>query len=138
MEAEYLKMKKLHLLEMRNHLSKTFGIVTTIADGSDGSLFGYGQDSEMDGEKIILWQRKRCGKSEEIHHILKADSPRACPPKDRSQRGMVEYRRSALNLHNLLKGLLLPEAYGKSRPKTIRFLLYTMAAKIVNHGRHTI
>lgn len=140
MEAEYPKMKKLHLLEMRGIIYKTFGIVTTIADGSDGSLFGYGQDSEMDGEKIILWQRKRCGKSEEIHHILKADLAGGHVPSKRFGANAAWWNIAvlALNLHNLLKGLLLPEAYGKSRPKTIRFLLYTMAAKIVNHGRHTI
>jgi len=41
----------------------------------------------------------------------------------------------ALNLHKLMKHRLLPEEYRKSRPKTIRFLLYTMVGKIVTHGR---
>ncbi|MDD3391208.1 MAG: hypothetical protein PHO98_07885 [Synergistaceae bacterium] len=44
----------------------------------------------------------------------------------------------ALNLHKLMKHRLLPEEYGKSRPKTIRFLLYTMVGKIVTHGRRTV
>ena len=140
MEEEYSKMKKLHLLEMKGTIYKTFGIVTTIADGSDGSLFGYGQGFEMDGEKIILWHRKRCGKSEEIHHILKADLAGGHVPSKRFGANAAWWNIAvlALNLHNLLKGLLLPEAYGKSRPKTVRFLLYTMAGKIVNHGRRTI
>ncbi len=140
MEAENPKIKKLHLLEMGGIIYKTFGIVTTIADGSDGSLFGYGEGSEMDGEKIILWHRKRCGKSEEIHHILKADLAGGHVPSKRFGANAAWWNIAvvALNLHNLLKGFLLPEAYGKSRPKTIRFLLYTMAGKIVNHGRRTM
>lgn len=140
MEEENPRIKKLHLLEMGGIIYKTFGIVTTIADGSDGSLFGYGQGSEMDGEKIILWHRKRCGKSEEIHHILKADLAGGHVPSKRFGANAAWWNIAvlALNLHNLLKGLLLPEAWGKSRPKTVRFLLYTMVGKIVNHGRRTI
>jgi hypothetical protein len=44
----------------------------------------------------------------------------------------------ALNLHNILKHFFLPEEYRKSRPRTLRFLLYTMAGKIVNHGRRIV
>ena len=140
MEAENSKIKKLHLLEMGGIIYKIFGIVTTIADGSDCSLFGYGQGSEMDGEKIILWHRKRCGKSEEIHHILKGDLAGGHVPSKRFGANAAWWNISvlALNLHNLLKGFLLPEAWGKSRPKTVRFLLYTMVGKIVSHGRRTI
>lgn len=140
MEDEREKVKKLHLLQMRKIIYKAFGIFTTIADGSDGNPFGYGQGSEMDGEKIILWHRKRCGKSEEIHHILKADLAGGHVPSKRFGANAAWWNISvlALNLHNLLKRLLLPEGYRKSRPKPVRFLLYTMGGKIVNHGRRII
>jgi len=139
MEEENPPLKKLHLLEMGGIIYKTFGIVTTIEDGTDGRFFGYGQGSEMDGEKIILWHRKRCGKSEEIHHILKSDLAGGHIPSKRFGANAAWWNISvlALNLHNLLKGLL-PEEFSKNRPKTVRFLLYTMSGKIVNHGRRTI
>jgi hypothetical protein len=39
---------------------------------------------------------------------------------------------------SVLKHILLPEDYGKSRPKSLRFLLYTMVGKIVTHGRRIV
>ena len=44
----------------------------------------------------------------------------------------------ALNLHTILKLFCLPEKYHKSRSQTLRFLLYTIAGKIVSHGRRIV
>jgi hypothetical protein len=119
---------------------RTRGIVTNIDDGEDGSLYGYGEGEPMDGEKIIQWQRRRCGKSEEAHHILKDELAGGHVPSGRFGANAAWWNISALalNLHNLLKRLLLPCTYRKSRPKTLRFLLYAMVCKIVRHGRGTI
>ena len=119
---------------------RTRGIVANIDDGEDGSLFGCEEGELMDGEKIIHWQRRRCGKSEEVHHILKEELGGGHVPSGRFGSNAAWWNMSvlALNLHNLLKRLLLPAVYKKSRPKTLRFLLYTMVCKIVSHGRRTI
>jgi hypothetical protein len=44
----------------------------------------------------------------------------------------------AFNLHTILKLNCLPEKHHKSRPRTLRFELYTMAGKVVCHGRRII
>ena len=125
---------------MKGRIYKTFGIVTNIEDGADGEIFGYGKGEPMDGEKIIRWQRKRSGKAEEIHHILKEELGGGHVPSKRFGANAAWWTIAvlALNLHNLLKHILLPEDYGKSRPKSLRFLLYTMVGKIVTHGRRTV
>ena len=56
-------------------------IDTTIEDGADGEIFGYGKGDPMDGEKIIRWRRKRSGKAEEIRHILKEELGMECTRK---------------------------------------------------------
>jgi hypothetical protein len=140
LEEEVPGVKKLHLLELKGRIYKTFGIVTNIEDGVDGETFGYGKGEPMDGEKIIRWQRKRSGKAEEIHHILKEELGGGHVPSKRFGANAAWWTIAvlALNLHNLMKRHLLPEEYGKSRPKSIRFLLYTMVGKIVTHGRRTV
>ena len=140
LEEEVPGVKKLHLLDLGGRVYKTFGIVTNIEDGVDGETFGYGKGEPMDGEKIIRWQRKRSGKAEEIHHILKDELGGGHVPSKRFGANAAWWTIAvlALNLHNLMKHRLLPEEYGKSRPKSLRFLLYTMVGKIVTHGRRTV
>ena len=129
-----------HTLALGDRTYKIRGIVSNIDDGDNGDIFGYSDGESMNGERIILWQRKRCGKSEEVHHILKGDLGGGHIPSKRFGANAAWWSISALalNLHNLLKRLLLPPAYRKSRPKTLRFLLYTMACKIVRHSRRTV
>ena len=140
LEEEIPEIKKLHLLDLGGRIYKTSGIVTNIEDGADGERFGYGKGEVMDGEKIILWQRKRSGKAEEIHHILKEELGGGHVPSKRFGANAAWWSIAvlALNVHNLVKRYLLPSEYGKSRPKSLRFLLYSMVGKIVNHGRRTV
>ena len=134
------KKKDERFMTLGGCIYRTRGIVTNIDDGEDGSRYGYGEGEPMDGEKIICWQRKRCGKAEEIHHILKEELAGRHVPSGNFGSNAAWWNISALalNLHNLLKRLLLPLVYGKSRPKTLRFLLYAMVCKIVSHSRRTI
>ncbi|OPZ40675.1 MAG: hypothetical protein BWY99_00560 [Synergistetes bacterium ADurb.BinA166] len=127
-------------MTLGGRIYRTRGIVSNIEDGEDGSLFGCFDGEAMDGERIIHWQRKRCGKSEEIHHILKDELGGGHVPSGSFGANAAWWNISALalNIHNLLKRLLLPAVYGRSRPRTLRFLLYTMVCKIVRHGGRTI
>ena len=134
------KKRDERFMTLGGRIYRTRGIVTNIDDGEDGSLYGYGEGEPMDGEKIIRWQRRRCGKSEETHHILKEELAGGHVPSGRFGANAAWWNISALalNLHNLLKRLLLPCTYRKSRPKTLKFLLYAMVCKIVSHSRRTI
>ena len=115
-------------------------MASNIEDGTDGKPFGFASGEKMDGRAIIEWQRRRCGKSEEIHHSLKEELAGGHVPSKRFGASAAWFNAAALalNLHAILKLRLLPEKYHKSRPKTLRFLLYTMAGKIVSHGRRVV
>ena len=45
-------------LELNRQRYKIFGIVTNI---------------DWEGEWLIVWQQERCGKSEEVHKVMKED-----------------------------------------------------------------
>jgi len=57
MERENEQVKRLHITEMKNLAYKVFGIVTNLR--------------EEDGGKIVVFHYERCGKSKEIHRILR-------------------------------------------------------------------
>ncbi len=48
-------------MEMQESRYKVFGIVTNITY------------TEMNGEEVIHWLHERCGKSEEVHAVMKED-----------------------------------------------------------------
>jgi hypothetical protein len=73
LEEENGRMKKLHLSEFGGGIYKLFGVASNIEDGIDGKPFGLASGEKMDGAAIITWQRKRCGKSEEVNHSLKEE-----------------------------------------------------------------
>jgi hypothetical protein len=73
LEAKSGKMRKLHLTRIGGRIYKLFGVASNIGDGTDGKPFGLNAGEKMDGRAIVEWQRKRCGKSEEIHHSLKEE-----------------------------------------------------------------
>lgn len=140
-EAENKRRKKLHLTRFEGKsVYKLFGIATNVEDGADGEAFGLAAGKEMDGRAIIEWQRKRCGKSEEVHHNLKEELAAGHVPSKYFGASAAWFNASALalNLHTLLKLSCLPKEYRKSRPRTLRFLLYTMAGKVVSHGRRVV
>jgi len=140
LEAKSDKVRKLHLTQFGGSICKLFGVASSIEDGADGKPFGLAAGGKMDGRAIIEWQRKRCGKSEEVHHILKEELAGGHVPSKYFGANAAWFNASALafNLHTILKLFFLPEEYRKSRPRTLRFLLYAMAGKIVNHGRRIV
>lgn len=140
LEAKSDKVRKLHLTQFGGSIYKLFGVASNIEDGADGESFGLAAGEKMDGRAIIEWRRKRCGKSEEVHHILKEELAGGHVPSKYFGANAAWFNAAALsfNLHTILKLFFLPEEYRKSRPRTLRFLLYTMAGKIVTHGRRIV
>ena len=92
---------------------KVFGIVTNIED--------------LDGGAIIRWHRERCGKSEEVHRILKYDLAG----------GHVISHRFGANAF-WWNVAVLPSEVRACRPSTLRFLFYTSVGRIVRHARRIV
>jgi len=136
-EKENPDLRRLHLTGMGTDIYKITAVATNIEDGTDGERYGLKTGETMDGGKIICWHRQRCGKSEELHHILKDNLAGGHIPSANFGANAAWWNISvlALNLHNILKNQILPKGFSQSRPKTLRFMLYTMAGRIVSHGR---
>ena len=126
LEGENERVKKLHLTELGGRLYKVFGIVTNIED--------------LDGGAIIRWHRERCGKSEEVHRILKYDLAGGHVISHRFGANAFWWNVAvlSLSLHSLLKRLLLPSEVRACRPSTLRFLFYTSVGRIVRHARRIV
>lgn len=127
-EEENENVKKLHLTDMYGNVYKVFGVVTNI------------DVEEMSAEEVILWHRGRCGKSEEVHHILKEElgGGHVISGKLGANAFWWNIAVLAMSLHSLLKRMVLHEGAKRIRPKTLRSFFYAMAGRVVHHARRLI
>jgi hypothetical protein len=125
-ERKNENLKKLHMIGMDGRAYKVYGIVT--------NMF------EIEASELVLLHHGRCGKPEEIHRILKDDLAGGHVISKRFGANAAYWNIAVLasSLHNILKNNFLPAACRKSRPKTLRFLFYTMAGQIVKHAHKII
>jgi len=123
MEGENEQLKRLHVTEMKNLAYKLFGIVTNL--------------QETDGGKIVEFHHERCGKSEEIHRILKDElgGGHVSSSKFGSQAAWWNIGVLSLSLLNLFKRNFLPEASHTFRPKAMRYRFFVMVGRFVRHAR---
>jgi hypothetical protein len=126
MEEANEKMKKLHLTEMAGEVYKVFGMVTNIL--------------ERDGGELVLWHHARCGKSEEVHRILKNEiaGGHVASRKFGANAAWWNIAVLAFSLLNLFKRNFLPKECHKSRPKSLRFHFFATIGRIVKHARHKV
>ena len=126
MEEENEKLKKLHLMELKDGVYKVFGMVTNMFD--------------RDGGELVVWHHERCGKSEEVHRILKNEMAggHVASRKFGANAAWWNIAVMALSLHNLFKHYFLPSECGNKRPKTLRFHFFVTLGRIVNHARKKI
>jgi hypothetical protein len=125
-EEKNENLKKLHMTSMNGRVYKVYGIVTNML--------------EMETSELVLLHHGRCGKSEEIHRILKDDLAGGHVISKRFGASAAFWNIAVLasSLHNILKNNFLPAPCRKSRPKTLRFLFYTMAGQIVSHAHKLV
>jgi hypothetical protein len=126
MERENEQIKRLHLTEMKGLVYKVFGIVTN--------------KQEEDGSKIIEFHHGRCGKSEEIHLILKDElgGGHVASGKFGVEAAWWNISAMALSLLNLFKRNFLPEESHTYRPKAMRYAFFVMVGRFVSHARKMV
>jgi len=100
-------------------------------------LFGLVTNRDIPGDELIWWHRKRCGKGEEIHKIMKEDLagghlPSALFGANAAWWSMMVL---AFNLNSLMKRLVLPEGWAHKRLKAIRFGFINLAGRVVRGAR---
>jgi hypothetical protein len=124
-EKDFPNLKKLHLETLEGKCYKIFSIVTNM---------------DWNGEELIHWQRQRCGKSEEVHHVLKDELAGGSMPSRYFGACAAWWWISvlALNVMTIFKRHVLPAQWARSRPKTLRFKVFAVAGRLVRHARQWI
>jgi len=112
-----------------------------------GELFGDGNPYHYfavvtnmwswDGERLLRWQRERCGTVEKVHDVLKNDLAGGVLPAKRFFANAAWWRLNIItyNVLSVMKRKALPQAWWPARLKTLRFHLIGIAARVIEHGR---
>jgi hypothetical protein len=100
-------------------------------------LFGIVTNMEWEGEKLIHWYHKRCGKSEEAHAVMKEDLAGGKLPSGKFGENAAWWWITILahNLNTAMKNLVLEGAWITRRMKAIRFHLINLPAKVMERSR---
>jgi hypothetical protein len=95
-------------------------------------LTGLVTNIDWDGEEIIHWHRKRCGKSEEIHSVMKEDfAGGRFPSGDFGENAAWWWIMIlALNLQSIMRQYVLGGKWKRKRMKLIRYRIINIPAKI--------
>ena len=110
------------ILELNRQRYKIFGIVTNM---------------DWEGERLIVWQQERCGKSEEVHKVMKEDlAGGKLPSGDFGENAAWWWIMVlSLNLNVIMKRLVLGQAWVGKRMKAIRFGVICLPGRILSHAR---
>jgi hypothetical protein len=111
----------------------------TLGFGAQGryKLFGLVSNRTLAGQELITWHRGRCGKSEEVHAVMKDDLAGGQLPSGDFGENAAWWAIMilALNLNALMKHLALPKSWANKRLKAIRFGLIHVAGRVLWHAR---
>jgi hypothetical protein len=103
-------------------------------------LFGVVTNRKIAGDQVIWWLRERCGKSEEVHSVMKRDFAGGQLPSGKfgANAGWWSLMIIALNLNAAMKQLVLGEEWAPRRMKALRFHLIALPGRVVRHARQLI
>ena len=114
---------------------------------AQGELFGDGTPYHYfavvtnlwswDGERLLRWQRERCGTVEKVHDVLKNDLAAGVMPAKRFFANAAWWRLNALayNVLSVMKRKSLPSSWWPVRLKALRYHLLCIAGRVIAHGR---
>lgn len=103
-------------------------------------LFGVVTNKKDPGDQVIWWLRERCGKSEEVHSVMKSDLAGGQMPSglfgaNAAWWGFVIL---AHNLNAAMKQLVLGKNWAVKRMKALRFHVIALPGRVVSHARKLI
>lgn len=114
----------------------------TQAFGQKGTykLFGVVTNRKDPGDQVIWWLRERCGKSEEVHSVLKSDLAGGQLPSGLFGANAAWWALAilTLNLNAAMKQLVLGKDWIAKRMKAVRFHLIGLPGRVVSHARKLI
>ena len=103
-------------------------------------LFGLVTNMDWEGEKLIHWQRERCGKSEEAHSVMKGDfAGGKLPSGDFGENAAWWWIMIlSMNLNTIMKRQVLGGSWASRRMKAIRFSFINIPGRIVERSGELI
>ena len=106
-------------------------------DQTKYKVFGVVTNMDWEGEKLIHWLHERCGKSEEVHAVLKNDLAGGFMPSRRFGVNAAWWWIAVLahNLNAIMKHRVLGEAWADKRLKAIRFSLINLPGRVLERSR---
>jgi hypothetical protein len=106
-------------------------------DGNPYHYFAVVTNMSWDGERLLQWQRERCGTVEKVHDALKNDLAAGVLPAKRFFANAAWWRLNVItyNVLSVMKRKALPQSWWPVRLKALRFHLLCIAGRIIEHGR---
>ena len=111
-----------------------------LADGGWHKVFGVVTNRDLPGDELIWWSRRRCGKGEEVHGVLKNDLAAGRLPSGLFGANAAWWAIAVLtfNLSSAMKRLVLGQEWVSRRLKAVRFALIALPGRVVRHARELI
>jgi len=131
-------MKQLELPGMEVQRSLPFP--TMELKGQRYKVFGIVSNMDWEGEDLIPWLYKRCGKSEEAHSVMKEDLAGGRLPSGKFGENAAWWWMMVLafNLNAAMKGLVLGGSWVTRRMKAIRYHLINLPGRVLERSRRLI
>jgi hypothetical protein len=103
-------------------------------------VFGVVTNMDWEGERLIHWLHERCGKSEEVHAVLKHDLATARMPSQLFGVNAAWWWIAVLahNLNAVMKRHVLGGTWVDKRLKAIRFSLINLPGRVLEHARRLV
>ena len=103
-------------------------------------IFGVVTNRDLEGNELINWLHKRCGKSEEAHSVMKEDLAGGKLPSSEFGENAAWWwiMILAFNLNSAMKQLVLQGFWVAQRMKAIRFSLIGLPGRVMSHARGLI
>jgi hypothetical protein len=119
---------------------KEYPFPTIAMDTKKYKVFGIVTNMDWEGQKLISWLYKRCGKSEEAHSVMKEDLAGGKLPSDDfgSNAAWWWIMILALNLNAAMKNLVLGKSWLPKRMKAIRFSLINLPGRVMVRSRELL
>jgi hypothetical protein len=123
--ADNLPISDVHPTSMNGGLYKIFAIVTNLP---------------WTPKEIVLWYRGRCGKSEELHRILKDELAGGHVVTSALGANAAWWQINILtfNILAMIKSICLGEEHMRSRPKKLRYCLFLLVVRLGRHARKKV
>jgi hypothetical protein len=103
-------------------------------------LFGIVTNMDWAAEELINWQHERCGKSEEVHAVMKHDLAGGRFPSGDFGENAAWWWIMVLahNLNAVLKRQALGKAWVSKRMKAVRYSIINLPGRVLNRSRSLI